>query len=100
MVTLNPLACSNLASEAAIIPLFSDDVILSVTKIYLTVEDIKIVCSLNYKGAKVWLSVSSSKREFALGKLKCSSKIKVQSSRLMGIEKHISRSLLSSVDSS
>jgi hypothetical protein len=38
MVAVNPLACNNLAREAAIIPLPSEDVTPPVTKIYLAIH--------------------------------------------------------------
>ena len=37
MVTLNPLACNNLASEAAIMPFPKEEVTPPVTKIYLAI---------------------------------------------------------------
>jgi hypothetical protein len=38
MVTLSPLACNNLARDAAIIPLPKEEVTPPVTKIYLTIK--------------------------------------------------------------
>jgi hypothetical protein len=44
---LNPLACRRLASEAAMIPFPSDEVTPPVTKMYLAVDDIIKLGSLN-----------------------------------------------------
>jgi hypothetical protein len=41
MVTLRPLACSNLASDAAIIPLPSEEVTPPVTKMYFAIFRLK-----------------------------------------------------------
>jgi hypothetical protein len=38
MVALSPLACNNLASEAAMIPLPNEEVTPPVTKTYLAIE--------------------------------------------------------------
>jgi hypothetical protein len=46
MVTLKPLACNNLAREAAIIPLPREEVTPPVTKIYLTDDDIIYITRL------------------------------------------------------
>lgn len=39
MVTFKPLACSNLASDAAIIPLPNEEVTPPVTKMYLAIKN-------------------------------------------------------------
>jgi hypothetical protein len=41
MVTFNPLACNNLASEAAIIPFPNEDVTPPVTKMYFAIIMVK-----------------------------------------------------------
>src|SRR6202000_2320342 len=63
MVTLSPLACNSLASEAAMIPLPSEDVTPPVTKTYLAIEwsiNLLLNALLYYcaTGGKQYLSIS------------------------------------------